>query len=233
MLTSAATRCAMHMKNINKALWPSLSQPQIGHHRFISSSPLLMDDNSGGESSSSNNGDDKKEMIQRWMKWNTAKTWKYEPNHDLISKIGKEGSTSPLDAFRDTVSKEKRQTERVGRSWSAKELRRKSYDDLHKLWLVLYKEKNMLLTEANLARRHGYMMIQPDRRKKVRKSMGAIRHVLGERKRAKIADHKLYLEELERVGALLEDLDVAAGEGGSMEDDMHNEATEKLEEDKI
>ena len=99
--------------------------------------------------------------------------------------------------------------------------------------LVLYKEKNMLLTEANLARRHGYMMIQPDRRKKVRKSMGGIRHVLGERKRAKIADHKLYLEELERVGALLEDLDVAAGEGGSMEDDMHNEATEKLEEDKI
>ena len=92
----------------------------------------------------------------------------------------------------------------------------------------------MLLTEANLARRHGYMMLQPDRRKKVRKSMGAIRHVLGERKRAKIADHKLYLEELERVGALLEDLDVDASEGDSMEDGMHKEATEKkLEEDKI
>ena len=91
----------------------------------------------------------------------------------------------------------------------------------------------MLLTEANLARRHGYMMIQPDRRKKVRKSMGAIRHVLGERKRAKIADHKLYLEELERVGALLEELDVAASEGDTMEDGMHKEATEKLEDDKI
>ncbi len=91
----------------------------------------------------------------------------------------------------------------------------------------------MLLTEANLARRHGYMMIQPDRRKKVRKSMGAIRHVLGERKRAKIADHKLYLEELERVGALLEELDVAAGEEDNMEDGMHKEAAEKLEGDKI
>ena len=92
----------------------------------------------------------------------------------------------------------------------------------------------MLLTEANLARRHGYMMLQPDRRKKVRKSMGAIRHVLGERKRAKIADHKLYLQELERVGALLEDLEVDANEGDNMEDGMHKEATEKkLEEDKI
>lgn len=132
MFTSAATRCAMHVKNIKKTLWPSLSQPQIGHHRFISSSPLLMDDNSGEESSTG--GDDKKEMIQRWMKWNTSKTWKYEPNHELLAKIGKEGSKSPLDAFRDTVSREKRQTERVGRSWSVKELRRKSYDDLQKLW---------------------------------------------------------------------------------------------------
>lgn len=99
--------------------------------------------------------------------------------------------------------------------------------------LVLYKEKNMLLTEANLARRHGYQMIQTDRRKKVRKSMGAIRHVLGERKRAKIAEHKLYLEELERVGGLLNDMDVGAGEGDSMEDAMHKEASEKLSEDKI
>lgn len=99
--------------------------------------------------------------------------------------------------------------------------------------LVLYKEKNMLLTEANLARRHGYQMIQTDRRKKVRKSMGAIRHVLGERKRAKIAEHKLYLEELERVGGLLNDMDVGAGEGDSMEDALHTEASEKLSEDKI
>ena len=52
--------------------------------------------------------------------------------------------------------------------------------------LVLYKERNMLLTEQQLSRRRGIHFPQPERLQKVRKSMGAIRHVLGERKREKI-----------------------------------------------
>jgi hypothetical protein len=60
----------------------------------------------------------------------------------------------------------------------------------------------MLLTESNLARRHAYELVQPDRRRKVRKSMGAIKQVLGERKRKKIADHRAYLAELERFESL-------------------------------
>jgi hypothetical protein len=48
---------------------------------------------------------------------------------------------------------------------------------------VLYKERNMLLTEQQLSRRKGLIFPQPDRILKVRKSMGAIKHVLGERKR--------------------------------------------------
>mmetsp|Transcript_17394 Transcript_17394/g.25226 ORF Transcript_17394/g.25226 Transcript_17394/m.25226 type:complete len:178 (-) Transcript_17394:130-663(-) len=97
-------------------------------------------------------------------------------------KIPNHGS-SPLDAFRDSVTRDARMNELVGRSWTVKELRRKSFDDLHSLWFVLYKEYNMLLTEANLSRRKGLVFPQPERKVKVKKSMGAIKHVLGERKR--------------------------------------------------
>jgi large subunit ribosomal protein L47 len=102
--------------------------------------------------------------------------------------------SSPLDQFRDSVDRQTRASEPVGRSWRAKELRRKSYDDLHKLWYVLYKEKNMLLTEQQLSKRRQLIFPQPDRLRKVRKSMGAIKQVLGERKRQAIAEHAARME---------------------------------------
>ncbi len=147
------------------------------------------------------NDNDKKAIIDRWMRWNTASTFRYIPNSTLLSQISPDGatSTSPLNEFRDLVPKHKREAEPVGRSWSVKELRRKSYDDLHKLWYVLYKERNMLLTETNLARRHGYEMVQPERKRKVQKSMGAIKHVLGERKVKKIGEYREYLKDVERL----------------------------------
>ena len=107
-----------------------------------------------------------------------------------FSSFATSPTPSPLDAFRDPIDRQTRAIEPVGRSWSAKELRRKNYEDLHRLWYVLYKERNMLLTEQQLSRRRQLVFPQPERLKKVQKSMGAIKQVLGERKRLKIFQSK-------------------------------------------
>merc|ERR1712232_1259455 len=104
-------------------------------------------------------------------------------------------SSPGLEQFRDTIPRDERSQVKVGRAWSVKELRRKSYDDLHKLWYVLYKESNMLNTEKRLAVNQGVLFPQPERRKKVRDSMKAIKHVLGERKRERIAQQALRIIE--------------------------------------
>jgi hypothetical protein len=49
----------------------------------------------------------------------------------------------------------------------------------------------MLLTELQLSRRNQLNFPQAERIKKVKKSMGAIRHVLGDRKREKLAQFAL------------------------------------------
>ena len=54
----------------------------------------------------------------------------------------------------------------------------------------------MLLTEQQLSRRKGLNFPQPDRITKVRKSMGAIKHVLGERKREHLFRVKAAREEI-------------------------------------
>lgn len=148
---------------------------------------------------------------------------------DATTSSGTTSGTSLLDAFRDPLTREERIQNPVGRSWHARELRRKSFDDLHKLWFVLYKERNMLLTEGHLARRHQTLMIQPERLRKVRKSMGAIKQVLGERKREKLASFAL------RQMALAEQNHQAAMamEDNDEEDDLEwEEVQDEQKEDK-
>eukprot|EP01114_Cavostelium_apophysatum_P017926 TRINITY_DN5429_c0_g1_i1.p1 TRINITY_DN5429_c0_g1~~TRINITY_DN5429_c0_g1_i1.p1 ORF type:complete len:203 (+),score=29.54 TRINITY_DN5429_c0_g1_i1:48-656(+) len=75
---------------------------------------------------------------------------------------------------------------KVGRAWKASELRLKSFDDLHKLWYVLLKERNMLLTERERLdnRKKEYSHISA-KLHKVAQSMARLKTVLRERERLK------------------------------------------------
>ena len=58
----------------------------------------------------------------------------------------------------------------------------KSFEDLHKLWYVLLKEKNLLLTEKYDCESRNVVMTHPERLHKVKLSMKRLKGVLAERK---------------------------------------------------
>ena len=70
----------------------------------------------------------------------------------------------------------------IGRAWKCSELRLKSFEDLHKLWYVLLKERNVLLTEFYDCESRNVSMPHPERLHKVKLSMKHIKQVLNERK---------------------------------------------------
>ncbi|KAG6527027.1 hypothetical protein ZIOFF_009114 [Zingiber officinale] len=51
----------------------------------------------------------------------------------------------------------------LGRGWKASELRLKSWDDLHKLWYVFLKEKNMLMTQRQMLHTQNLRFPHPER----------------------------------------------------------------------
>lgn len=71
-----------------------------------------------------------------------------------------------------------------GRGWKLPELRIKSNEDLHKLWFVLLKEKNMLLTMENEGVEQHRLFPSPERIDKVENSMQNLETVVRERNRA-------------------------------------------------
>ncbi|KAG9070195.1 54S ribosomal protein L4 mitochondrial [Linnemannia hyalina] len=82
----------------------------------------------------------------------------------------------------------------TGRAWRASELRVKSFDDLHKLWYVLLKERNVLAVQKEEARRFHISkqyFSNKGRQIKCQKSMARIKFVLNERRLAWVEATKL------------------------------------------
>lgn len=73
---------------------------------------------------------------------------------------------------------------RCGRYWKVDELRIKSNQDLHKLWYVLLKEKNMLLTMEHFCKENYVLFPSPERIDKVEESMKNLETVVRERNKA-------------------------------------------------
>eukprot|EP00092_Neocalanus_flemingeri_P026040 GFUD01028225.1.p1 GENE.GFUD01028225.1~~GFUD01028225.1.p1 ORF type:complete len:279 (+),score=92.17 GFUD01028225.1:53-889(+) len=73
---------------------------------------------------------------------------------------------------------------RVGREWRKDELRLKSNTDLHKLWFILLKERNMLLTMQDAYTDEFIAMPNPERVDKVELSMEHLEEVVRERNKA-------------------------------------------------
>ncbi|XP_026161386.1 large ribosomal subunit protein uL29m isoform X2 [Mastacembelus armatus] len=97
--------------------------------------------------------------------------------HTTISRRG-------LEEFFDFPENWGETAVKSGAPWTAKQLRTKSNEDLHKLWYVLLKERNMLLTLEQESKRQRVQMPSPERLRKVERSMIRLETVVNERETA-------------------------------------------------
>lgn len=96
-------------------------------------------------------------------------------------KIHTTNSNRDLMEFFDAKKNWGEQTIKVGRAWKLDELRIKSNTDLHKLWYVLLKERNMLFTMEQECNEKMRLFPNPERIDKVQESMENIEKVIRER----------------------------------------------------
>ncbi|KRZ17268.1 39S ribosomal protein L47, mitochondrial [Trichinella zimbabwensis] len=83
--------------------------------------------------------------------------------------------------FFDTPNNWGKSSVTTGRPWRKEELRMKSNVDLHKLWFILLKERNMLLTMERAAKDDVEYFPSPERLHKVEISMENLQDVVHER----------------------------------------------------
>ncbi|EMR09775.1 hypothetical protein PNEG_01959 [Pneumocystis murina B123] len=118
---------------------------------------------------------------------------KYQPNQSNSLEINPKHGL--WDFFRDSEDKSLKKEVlstpkndmKHGRAWMASELRLKSFDDLHRLWYICLKERNIIATQRHERRRlRIFTGIEEaiKRDKQVRLTMARLKFVLNERIRA-------------------------------------------------
>ncbi|KAK7579811.1 hypothetical protein V9T40_000440 [Parthenolecanium corni] len=130
-----------------------------------------------GTTSSSNVPEEEKKKL-RAQRFNISK---FQKNYIHSSAICHHENL--MDFFDDESNWGKDEV-KTGRSWMLGELRNKSSTDLHKLWYVLYKEKNMLLTMEEFCQENYILFPSPERIDKVEESMKNLETVVRERNKA-------------------------------------------------
>lgn len=109
------------------------------------------------------------------------------PDHGLYAFFRKVPTDGGMSTMYETVESANKPSTKMGRSWKSYELRRKSFKDLHTLWYIVLRERNLLATQAAEGRRQGIFESYLDIREKdarCRKTIARIKQVLMERKLA-------------------------------------------------
>ncbi|KAI8978663.1 mitochondrial 39-S ribosomal protein L47 (MRP-L47)-domain-containing protein [Trametes punicea] len=122
------------------------------------------------------------------------------PNHGLYAffrkKVGDGKVTYETVEVTDIVS------DKSGRAWTAAELRRKSFKDLHTLWYVVLRERNLLATQKAEARRLGantQTLGLLAKTYRCRKTMARIKYVINERRLAYEGALRIHNEQREKI----------------------------------
>ncbi|GAA5901560.1 mitochondrial 54S ribosomal protein uL29m MRPL4 [Sporobolomyces salmoneus] len=112
---------------------------------------------------------------------------------------------------KESLEEPNRQKDYSSRSWTSFELRRKSFEELHALWYVLLRERNVLLTQREEARRlrvdlTGFTAV-PEKLRMCQKSMARVKQTISERRHAALEAAEILRNEGNAEGAEAMELD--------------------------